>query len=130
MLYTRTPFKFIGLCHTMLPTTNNLPPSVKDRNIAMNWLLDQFPKAFNLGNRQPLKADILSDIIAAQQANTPSQAALRDALSYYKEWGSYLNGIKAGAKRINLYGEAVNDVSQIEEDKAQTTLRAAQQKCT
>lgn len=125
MLYTRTPYKFTGLLYNMLPTSAHLKPKVKHRNLAMNWLLEQFPLAFNLGNRQPLQKNMLSDILAQNREDTPSEADLKAALSYYTNWGSYLNGLKAGKARIDLQGQPVGEVTLAEEEKAQAALEMA-----
>lgn len=109
-----------------LPTHDNLSPSVKARNLAMNWLLTTFPKAFDLRNRRPLKPEILTDIIEASHENLPNQDALESALRYYMHWGSYLNGMTMGARFIDLHGVAIGMVTEGMQQEAKTLLAKAQ----
>lgn len=124
-MYNRSPFKFLSYAITMLPTTPKLKDSVRNRNLAMNWLLEHFPKAFDLGNRKPLKDDILTDIIGTDLPKVPDLPALHAALHYYTQWGSYLQALKAGAVRVGLYGEAVGQVGEDEAMLANKTLKMA-----
>jgi sRNA-binding protein len=112
----------------MLPVSPDLKKDIRDRNLAMNWLLTHFPQAFNLGNRKPLAEMILSDILATQHDDMPEKEALEGAISYYTEWGSYLNALKAGAIRVDLKGQAVALVDKKAEAQAQSHLLKAREK--
>lgn len=125
MLYTRTPYKIQAFLYTMLPTSKDLKESVRKRNIAMNWLLTEYPMAFNLGNRQPLKEDILEDILAENPPEMPTPSALKSAYKYYTEWGSYLANLINGANRIDLKGKIAGIVDEATERKAKQHLEQA-----
>ena len=105
-----------------------MKPEVKQRNQAMQWLLETFTKAFKLTDRKPLVLSILEDIQAMNLPNTPSSQALQSALDYYQNWGSYLNALKTGATRIDLEGKPSAQVTLDEEQTAQKKLTNAQQK--
>jgi ProP effector len=109
----------------MLPTNESLPLTVKNRNIAINWLLDTFPKAFDLRNRLPLKSSILEDIAQKRLINQPAQEALIEAFNYYTLWGSYLNALTEGATCFDLNGQPCGEVTKPEADKAIALLQAA-----
>ncbi len=112
-----------------LPTNETLNPLVLNRNKAMNWLIDTFPKAFDLRNRKPLKENIVADILNHPSAQgKPDEAAIRQALDYYTQWGSYLSSLQLGARRIDLDGIAISFVTKQAADSAKETLQKAQQK--
>ncbi len=112
----------------MLPINDSLTLTVKHRNIAMNWLLDTYPNAFDLRNRQPLKTHILKDIFQQALANQPSQEALTSAFSYYTLWGSYLNALTEGAACIDLNGFPCGNISKQEASLAIERLKFAEKK--
>ncbi len=112
-----------------LPTSLSLSAEILERNLAMNWLIDHFPKAFDLRNRRPLKEEIMQDIIDKSIENTPSKEALAAALNYYTHWGSYLTGLTVGKRRIDLDGVAVSFVSAKCEAIAKDKLQKEQIKC-
>jgi len=108
-----------------LPTHDNLSPAVQARNLAMNWLIATYPKVFDLRNRRPLKPEILADILEANAANMPNQAALEAALHYYQHWGSYLSNMKMGARFVDLHGVAIGIVTEAMQQEAQNQLANA-----
>lgn len=112
----------------MLPTHDALTPEVRERNSAMNWLLENYPNSFDLRNRRPLKDNILDDVIAKAQPNQPSIEALHNAFAYYSEWGSYLNALQEGATCFDLAGNPCGEVSKQTMLKAQALLQAASNK--
>lgn len=112
----------------MLPTHNHLPLEVIERNKAMNWLLDNFPKAFDLRNRKPLKSNILEDVYSLKIAKQPSTDSLEQAFHYYTNWGSYLGAIQEGAAYFNLDGSECSFVTAIEEEAANRALSLAAKK--
>lgn len=113
-----------------LPTHSDINSLVLNRNLAMNWLIDQFPKAFDLRNRRPLKNDILNDILSRHLDGCPDEASLQAALSYYMRWGSYLMSLELGARCIDLDGIAVGFVTKDVFDDAQHQLQNASLKHT
>lgn len=112
----------------MLPTHNELIADVKARNVAMNWLIKNYPNSFDLCNRRPLKPNIIEDILAEQKPEMPTKSALVCAYQYYTDWGSYLNALLEGAECIDLNGEPFGKVSKEHMEAAQAQLKAAQQK--
>lgn len=94
----------------------------------MNWLIERFPKAFDLRNRRPLKDDILADILKHLDESSPNETAISAALDYYMQWGSYLSNLDVGARCIDLDGIAVSFVTQKTADKAAQALQKAQAK--
>ena len=105
-----------------------MKPEVKQRNQAVQWLLETFPKAFKLTDRKPLVLSILEDIQAKNLPNTPSSPVLQSALDYYQNWGSYLSALQAGTARVDLDGKPAAQVTLEEEQTAQSKLTDAQQK--
>lgn len=112
----------------MLPTHQQLPTAVKQRNQAMNWLLTTYPKAFDLRNRRPLKQDILDDICRQAKADMPKLEALQQAYNHYTQWGSYLTAMIEGADCLDLNGDVCAKVSQEQALQAQNILHQAQKK--
>lgn len=112
----------------MLPTHDALTTEVKERNSAMNWLLENFPNSFDLRNRRPLKDKIIDDVIAKGLPSQPSIKALQNAFTYYSEWGSYLNALQEGATCFDLDGRPCGQVSKQTMLQAQALLQAASNK--
>ena len=112
----------------MLSTHHSLTKDVLERNKAMNWLLDTFPKAFDLCNRKPLKNNILEDILALALPAIPAKKALTEAFNYYTQWGSYLSALQSGAPCFDLNGKAAGTISVEEAQKAQEAIRLAEKK--
>lgn len=111
----------------MLPTHPSLPITVLKRNHAMNWLLEQFPKAFDLRNRRPLKENILEDIISQSDRwqNMPSIEDLQAAYQHYTHWGSYLSAVKEGETCLDLNGDVSATISKQQAQKAKHLLNQA-----
>lgn len=112
----------------MLSIHNELQADVKARNMAMNWLIENYPNSFDLCNRRPLKMNIIEDVIAEQKLGMPTENALNSAFQYYTDWGSYLNALHEGVECIGLNGKPSGQVSKEQMEAAQTQLKAAQQK--
>ena len=112
----------------MLPTHTALPQTVIERNKAMNWLLKNFPNAFDLCNRKPLKSNILEDINSQEIADKPSSQALELAFNYYSHWASYLGAIKKDAACFDLYGKEIGRVTKEQEIEAQKILAIEKEK--
>ena len=112
----------------MLPTHDDLALNVKNRNLALNWLLITYPDAFDLCNRRPLKQDILLDILDFKIKDMPNKDDLEQAYLHYTQWGSYLNALKVDTKCIDLNGQPCGLVSHEEAELAQKKLSLAQNK--
>ena len=89
--------------------------SLSEKPKAIEWLLDQFPKAFfqKANQVKPLKLGILDDIIEFyDRLEEPpfSKKQIREAVNYYSSSKSYLNCQKPNASRINLFGQLYGKV--------------------
>lgn len=87
-------------------------------------LCEQFPKCFIArGECRPLKIGIL-DSLAARTAGQPgvSKTRLREVLRRYTNTTRYLQGVAAGAKRVDLDGEDAGEVAEDHVSHAQQQL--------
>lgn len=85
-------------------------PTKIEKQMVINWLVEQFPKAFfqKPNMVQPLKIGILEDIIDVyERFDSPpfSKKLLREALNYYTASKAYLLAQKPDAQRVDLFGE-------------------------
>lgn len=83
----------------------------------IDWLIEQFPTAFFRHPKQikPLKVGIFDDIIEFyDRLDSPaySKKALRDGLNYYSRSPAYLQAQIQREPRIDLYGNAVDVVTE------------------
>lgn len=88
----------------------------KDKIQIVDWLIEYFPNAFfKKGNQiKPLKIGIFDDIIEFyDRLDSPpfSKKSLREGLSYYSASPAYLSCQKAGAARIDIYGNEMDVVT-------------------
>ena len=89
----------------------------KEKIKIIDWLIENFPAAFFKKSKQiaPLKIGIFEDIMDFyERLDSPpcSKKLLREALNYYSTSPAYLSAQKAGAARLDLYGNEVDVVSQ------------------
>lgn len=112
----------------MLSIRPSLTKEVLERNKAMNWLLDTFPKAFDLCNRKPLKNNLLEEILSLNKPSQPTKEALTAALNHYTLWASYLGALKEGASCFDLNGNITSTVSLAQEQEAQKILTLSEKK--
>lgn len=90
---------------------------------AMEWLYKTFPNCFTQREQRPLKIDIFEDVVTYIQ-NMPedqekiSKRGIRLALATYTRNRYYLKACIQGAKRINLSGEDVEEVTENEAEYA------------
>lgn len=96
----------------------------KDKQLVIDWLIEQFPNAFFKERKEvkPLKIGIYDDIIDFyERLDCPpfSKKSIRDALNYYSSSPAYLNCQKADAARVDIYGLEVDTVTAEQEKYAE-----------
>ncbi len=85
--------------------TPKLPPFLE-------VLVKQFPLAFNLNDRKPLKIGIAQDISAALVGDSSfSNNALKKTLRYYVMGKGYLLAMVNSTDRIDLEGNVAGEIS-------------------
>ncbi|KTC64677.1 ProQ (plasmid) [Legionella adelaidensis] len=101
--------------------------SKKYRHEALTWLAKKFPLSFdNTFSIQPLKLGIMNDILQfAEQAAAEgiSKSKLREAVVIYTRRIDYLTSLKAMNKRIDLYGNSVDEVTVEEAQRAAEKIK-------
>lgn len=96
-----------------------IPPLLK-------MLCAEFPKAFDLKVRKPLKIGIHEDILAAFENHpdiTITANGLKRALVYYTRGKDYLIRLTNCPERIDLKGETVGSVDDAAKNHAVVTLK-------
>lgn len=91
------------------------------------YLAECFPQCFTLeGEARPLKIGIFQDVVErlGEDARV-SKTQLRSALRQYTSSWRYLHGVKAGASRIDLDGNACGELDQQHIDHARQQLEEA-----
>ncbi|WP_413738689.1 RNA chaperone ProQ [Sodalis sp. RH21] len=114
-------------------------PKLNSNKEVIAFLAERFPLCFTAeGEARPLKIGIFADLVARiQEEDSLSKTQLRSALRLYTSSWRYLYGIKLGAQRVDLDGNACGELEaqhveharkQLEEAKARVQQqRAAQQ---
>ena len=97
--------------------TQTDPTVKKEKTMVIDWLAENFPAAFFMQAKQvlPLKIGIFDDIIDFyERLESPpfSKKLLRESLNYYSGSPAYLRCQKAGAARVDLYGNEVDIVTE------------------
>jgi len=103
------------------------------------FLAERFPQCFSAeGEARPLKIGIFQDLVERVQGEMGlSKTQLRSALRLYTSSWRYLYGIKAGADRVDLDGNACGQLDeqhveharkQLEEAKARVQAHREQQR--
>jgi ProP effector len=103
---------------------------LKNSKEVIAYIAECFPKCFTLqGEAKPLKIGIFQDL-AERLAEDPkvSKTQLRAALRQYTSSWRYLHGVKAGAERVDLDGNACGEIEQEHVDHAQTSLAESKAK--
>ncbi|TAL65465.1 MAG: activator of prop osmoprotectant transporter [Legionella sp.] len=101
--------------------------SKKARSHALLWLAAKFPLAFDNSLRiHPLKIGIMDDIMhyadeAAEQGISKSK--LREAVVVFTRRLDYLTCLKAREMRVDLQGNEVSQVSEVEAEDASTKIK-------
>ena len=96
----------------------------REENEDVIWMLaDRYPKCFfaDPRMRRPLKKNIVADL---QQDGFPvAYELMTAAVGWYQTHFGYQHSIEAGAKRINLNGEEVGTVTELEQLAAQKKIK-------
>lgn len=113
-------------------------PKLNSSKEVIAFLAERFPNCFSLeGEARPLKIGIFQDLVSRVDGEMSlSKTQLRSALRLYTSSWRYLHGIKPGAARIDLDGNACGELEeqhveharlQLEEAKARVQARRAEQ---
>jgi sRNA-binding protein len=103
------------------------PPRQESEN-AIRSLADRYPKCFfeDPKLRRPLKHDIIKDL---QADGAPlALVLLTAAIEWYQSHFAYLYSLQPGAKRIDLDGNEVGTVTELEWMVAERKIKAGRQK--
>ncbi len=114
-------------------------PKLNSSKEVIAFLAERFPQCFSAeGEARPLKIGIFQDLVERVQGELSlSKTQLRSALRLYTSSWRYLYGIKAGAIRVDLDGNACGVLDeqhveharkQLEEAKARVQAQRDQQK--
>ncbi|ORM69606.1 RNA chaperone ProQ [Pantoea rwandensis] len=114
-------------------------PKLNSSKEVIAFLAERFPQCFSAeGEARPLKVGIFQDLVERVQGeNSLSKTQLRSALRLYTSSWRYLYGIKAGANRVDLDGNACGVLDeqhveharkQLEEAKARVQAQRDQQR--
>ncbi|KAA5972712.1 RNA chaperone ProQ [Pantoea sp. M_9] len=114
-------------------------PKLNSSKEVIAFLAERFPHCFSAeGEARPLKIGIFQDLVERVQGeDSPSKTQLRSALRLYTSSWRYLYGIKAGATRVDLDGNACGVLDeqhveharkQLEEAKARVQAQREQQR--
>mgnify|MGYP004707667287 FL=1 len=114
-------------------------PKLNSSKEVIAFLAERFPQCFSAeGEARPLKVGIFQDLVERVQGeNSLSKTQLRSALRLYTSSWRYLYGIKAGAIRVDLDGNACGVLDeqhveharkQLEEAKARVQAQRDQQR--
>jgi ProP effector len=88
----------------------------------LKLLCGHWPLCFRLADRKPLKVGITYDLMR-ELGDVVPHAKLKAALNLYCGDLDYLSGLKAGASRIDLYGDEADTVSSEDELHAAERLK-------
>ncbi|WP_105902120.1 RNA chaperone ProQ [Vibrio gangliei] len=97
---------------------------LKNSKEVIAYIAERFPQCFTLeGEAKPLKIGIFQDL-AERLSDDPkvSKTQLRAALRQYTSSWRYLHGVKLGATRVDLDGNACGELETEHVEHAQTTL--------
>ena len=113
-------------------------PKLNSSKEVIAFLAERFPLCFSAeGEARPLKIGIFQDLVTRVEGELSlSKTQLRSALRLYTSSWRYLHGIKAGAIRVDLDGNACGELDdqhveharvQLEEAKARVQAKRAEQ---
>ena len=114
-------------------------PKLNSTKEVIAFLAERFPQCFSAeGEARPLKIGIFQDLVERVQGEMGlSKTQLRSALRLYTSSWRYLYGVKAGANRVDLDGNACGQLEeqhveharkQLEEAKARVQAQRDQQR--
>ncbi|MGC6386692.1 RNA chaperone ProQ [Ewingella sp. S1.OA.A_B6] len=113
-------------------------PKLNSSKEVIAFLAERFPLCFSAeGEARPLKIGIFADLVERLQGEENlSKTQLRSALRLYTSSWRYLYGVKVGAQRVDLDGNACGELEeqhveharkQLEEAKARVQAQRAEQ---
>lgn len=101
-------------------------PKLNSSKEVIAFLAERFPLCFSAeGEARPLKIGIFQDLVERVQEENLSKTQLRAALRLYTSSWRYLYGVKVGAQRIDLDGNACGELEQQHVDHARQQLEEA-----
>ncbi|RWR03816.1 prop expression regulator [[Pantoea] beijingensis] len=102
-------------------------PKLNSSKEVIAFLAERFPNCFSAeGEARPLKIGIFQDLVDRVQGEMSlSKTQLRSALRLYTSSWRYLYGIKVGASRVDLDGNACGELEQQHVDHARKQLEEA-----
>ncbi len=94
------------------------------------YIAEQFPNCFSVeGEAKPLKIGIFEDLAARLDGDTRvSKTQLRAALRQYTSSWRYLHGVKPGAVRVDLDGNACGELEEEHIEHARKALEESKAK--
>ncbi len=97
---------------------------LKNSKEVIAYIAESFPKCFTLeGEAKPLKIGIFQDLAQRLADDSKvSKTQLRAALRQYTSSWRYLHGVKLGAVRVDLDGNACGELEEQHVEHAQKTL--------
>ncbi|MDN3697746.1 MULTISPECIES: RNA chaperone ProQ [Vibrio] len=103
---------------------------LKNSKEVIAYVAECFPKCFTLeGEAKPLKIGIFQDLAERlAEDEKVSKTQLRAALRQYTSSWRYLHGVKAGAIRVDLDGNACGELEQEHVDHAKEALAESKAK--
>lgn len=113
-------------------------PKLNSSKEVIAFLAERFPQCFSVeGEARPLKIGIFQDLVTRVEGEMNlSKTQLRSALRLYTSSWRYLHGVKPGAIRVDLDGNACGELDeqhveharqQLEEAKARVQAQRAEQ---
>lgn len=87
----------------------------------MEWLLKEYPKAFNFKNKIPLKIRILLDLLKVRPDHIVRKD-LQTAIYFYTSRFSYLRAVVSEDHRIDLNGDKAGEVKESHKLYSQSIL--------
>jgi len=92
-----------------------------------DWLFIQYPTVFRIKNPLPLALGTGKEL-NKQLPDTITKNDFKAAMSWYCGRNQYLKAILKGTQRINLQGELVGEISELDKSSAQERLDAKRKK--
>ncbi|MGM3190162.1 RNA chaperone ProQ [Dickeya dadantii subsp. dieffenbachiae] len=102
-------------------------PKLNSSKEVIAYLAERFPLCFTLeGEARPLKIGIFQDLVErVSESEHVSKTQLRSALRLYTSSWRYLYGVKLGAQRVDLDGNACGELEQQHVEHARKQLDEA-----
>ena len=92
-----------------------------------DWLFIQYPTVFRIKNPLPLALGTGKELLN-QMPETLTKAEFKAVMTWYCGREPYLQAILKGTQRINLQGELVGEISELDKSSAQERLDAKRKK--